>query len=735
MNYKKGQVVTFFILLGLFLLAVVAFLIYSRSNVADTNQEEQMAKIKEVDSNLKPIQTYVQQCMFDVGYKGLKLIAENGGYLDPMNTQIFNYNPVDVVDNDGVYLMDGYFVPYWSYSSDAINVLYFTQKTRIPLITDIEILAKKYIEENLLDCLGDLSGLQYSTDLVIEEDPNIQVLITEDNVKIRNDMSIFIEEENRRVNEYYVELNLPFKKYYDVAYLVASEHQQNQYIEKLMLNLISFYSGVNSNKLPPMYANFRGYESVMWNQIDVGNKLRQMMQSYIQLLRVLGSKNSLQFNLEGLSKIEEQLFLASQLAFVNPDYISNAEITFIYNNFPTYSKVSCRRCSDSLIQPSKTEIGSPIGSKDLEWEYDFYYDIVMPVVAEIKFDSIGGNTEPFIFLIGLESNIRKNLMWTDYATGEGYLPWSEDMITESFKIVYNDSVSEEFIEYNETPQSMERLFADENQKISGDITVRVYDANTLNEIEGAIVTVGIQEYSSSTLGATMLQEDNEIKFVGKSPIMYNGFISVEKKDYAKHYQLITTNIDEEQEIIVRLEPEVYKNFSIKVFDMNTGVLRNLTSNESVTIFLEKINRGDSVVKYQEIIQITNSTTEGKLIAGEMKLNGMFLDATGFIIPKECKRYCKDTTLGFCTGGWEKVPKDDIEVKPSMWGGVEFDENNSIIIPTEKLYEDNIIEFRILKLPTPRCIDDLEIINKIKEITLFNQNVLMPVYLKNDGSIN
>ena len=732
MNSKKGQV-TLFVILGLILVIVAGLFFYNKSELVDEFQEKQLENVKEVDSKLKPVQTYVEQCMHQVTADGLRKIAENGGYLEPMEERRFSYDPIDILDNDGIMFMEDYFIPYWSYSTNEINDYGFVQELRIPSIEDIEFRATKYVEENLLDCLDNLTTLEYDSDLEILDVPEIQLVITEDKVKIRNDMDVLVKENNRKISEYYVELNVPFKRYFDTAVALANTHQKYQFVENLILSLIGYYGDLNAAKLPPFYATSEGYDYVMWNQNDVQNKLSLMMQSYIQMIRILGSDNSLELDLSQTSDAESILFLGTQTRIMNPDAIKDAEISFIYNKFPMYSKVNCKKCTSALVEPFRTEITSPVGSKQIEYEYDFYYDITMPILVEMKFDSVDGIEDPFVFIMGLETNIRKNLKSQDYLDNKGPLPWNENMLKEKLIPLEGSDAGKE-VEFDETPQATKKLFGNEAQKISGNLTVKIYDAKTLEEIEGALIDLGIEGYSSANLGVTEKDERGDIQFVGPAPVVYNGFISAEKKGYFKQYKLITTNIGEEQLIIFELEPETVKNFTIQVFDLNDMKIRPLGQREEVTLFFNKINDGNTLNKHQEAVRFTNSSRidEGKIMPGYFTVNAMFIDNEGFVIPKECKSYCTNEIAGICFSS-EKVPKDDIEVIPSMWGGVEFNSENPLLITENDLYDNNTIMLTVLKLRTPRCIGDLEIIGDLDKYTVLFESKLKPLFIKNEST--
>ena len=724
MKDKKAQV-TIFVIFGLILLIGGVILFYMRADIAEIISED-ISVVDEVDTNLRPIKNYVEQCMYDVGLEGFRIIGANGGYLSPMSTNAFRYDYARVDQNDGLMFTEDYFIPYWSYSVDPKDSYWFFQQVRAPSLEDIEQDAKRYLENNLLRCLDNLSDLDYGTDLFIEGVPEVKIQIGEDKILLRTDMPVRIVEDNRVVDEFYTEIPLPFKRYYDVALGVAYSHQQTSFVENMVLALIGYYGRVDSNALPPFFDFKKGYDFVVWSQMDVEMKIKQMMQSYIQTIRFVGAKNSLKLNIDHLDQMEKDFFNKGQINLFNEEYIRDAEISFVYVDAPIYSRVFGKNTDSSTIRPEKYTSSSMIGASTVEHTYKFAYDLTIPVVAELKFDPIFENEEPFVFMVGLESNIRKNLRWIDYAVGNGPIIWDDSFIQYDFGDGVEMTTSELTGLSIPAGQPEKKFFGNEQQFLSGDIVVNIYDDDSMELIEGVSVTIGVGDYASAVIGSTKEQESGEIQFRGKAPLVTNGYLVFDKLGYARQIKKITTREGEDQTMNIRLAPLTTKNVSMRVYDLDVNSYRDLKDNETVIFMISRIDEGDKIVSFSRFLQMgKDSSATLELIPGRYTVDAMLIDGEGVIIPKNCDKECYYDPWPFKT--CEYYPDDNIVMQPAMWGGLEFKEEDLFYLSRDNVYGDNELQLSVLRFKTPDCIDGLEDMSKKNALTLQHQTNLLPTF--------
>lgn len=126
---QKGQV-TIFIILGLFLLLVVALIIiFQKEKVIFTPEE------------LTPLQKgkaedFITACLQTIGDNALFQLGQQGGYI---------YLPAEVLNDGNAHLKTSPFtvIPYWAYGTSK----------KIPSLEQIETQIDLYIQQNLRDCL------------------------------------------------------------------------------------------------------------------------------------------------------------------------------------------------------------------------------------------------------------------------------------------------------------------------------------------------------------------------------------------------------------------------------------------------------------------------------------------------------------------------------------------------------------------------------------------------------
>jgi hypothetical protein len=118
-----------------------------------------------------------------------------------------------------------------------------------------------------------------------------------------------------------------------------------------------------------------------------------------------------------------------------------------------------------------------------------------------------------------------------------------------------------------------------------------------------------------------------------------------------------------------------------------------------------------------------------LTPGRYTITAQLLDYLGVYIHKECEEVCVDkTTLQAIFGGCKtkKIPENDLPpIIPAAWGGVEFSDNTPFVITSNDLKGNKTLEFYVVRLPDPRCIDDLSEPSTVPLITQNNRIKLIP----------
>jgi len=96
----------------------------------------------------------------------------------------------------------------------------------------------------------------------------------------------------------------------------------------------------------------------------------------------------------------------------------------------------------------------------------------------------------------------------------------------------------------------------------------------------------------------------------------------------------------------------------------------------------------------------------RLVSGKYEVDAQLLDYNGITIPKECKEICVEEYPIIGCVKHKKLPPDPISLDVAPWGGIKFTGNNQVILTTENLLSNNTLEFYIVRMPDPRCLDDM-----------------------------
>lgn len=226
---KRGQV-TVFILLGILIIVIAGGIYYtvSRQNQAIEPKE------KEVPSQAQSVNLYIRLCVNKVLENGVNLIGRQGGYIeipqDPVGVGEFkNYLPLSLNSK----------IVYWYYKAD--NNVDFIQK---PSIDSMEQEVTNYIDNNLMNCLGEFN--EYQGFKVRKGKLSVLVDIQKSKVVTRVDFPVRIEKGdfNFDFDTFYGEYNAPLGELFEIAEKVYDKEQEDYFLEKKTLDMMSVYDEI-----------------------------------------------------------------------------------------------------------------------------------------------------------------------------------------------------------------------------------------------------------------------------------------------------------------------------------------------------------------------------------------------------------------------------------------------------------------------------------------------------------
>lgn len=749
----KGQV-TLFVILGIVILLIGGFLLYIYSQQKEAIITPDRTT---VSKQFEPVQLFVEDCMESVARDAVVRLGKHGGYIDPndayLSGRAFYVNPEDQTESDLAYLSqdEEKAIAYWFYSYDYTGCDNCMMMSQAPYLDEIERQVSVYVSENIDFCLENMDKFrQQGYDIVLGESMYVKTTIRDEDILIESIYPINITYQNSKasIDRYIATVDIPLLKYYELAMNITTQEYESQFLEGLNSYLLLSYSGLDSELLPPLYAYTSEYSIVFWAKSSVESNMRQLLMSYVPLMQVAGAKNYKQITNDNLTLLEKN-FIDLIILDLFPDRdLSKTEISFIYTGQDLAMD----------IQPSKDELLGPfedygesgsysIAPPEKSNSYQFFYDISYPVIVEIKDEYKPG--QYYTFMFALESNIKQNLPLKEWwnATKRPLLAGPE-----LFSMGFNDPLTGQKItdprtgkKYDYKERVQEKLICNPQMRVSGEVYLKTYDAATQQPLEDVDVIFGCGNYATCPMGKTEHDAILDVEsFNDKMPICMNGYVQLKKYGYKEKNVKLTTSSSKVNLGSVYLEPIKKMNVSIRVYPIGRKVINvagnSFTAgllfpnasyppgvNDTITITLTRIQSGMEEPLTQTIfISPDANNTEIELIPGRYTLSGKLMTAEGYIIPKECKEICDNYFLGVCTS-YKKVPEDDIPIQPALVGGLELDTTYPFIVKRGDLTGNKSLEIYLLKLPPPPCIDEMQEMNKLGQLTMLYRTKVMPAF--------
>ena len=510
----KGQVTIFIIIGILIVFGFSAVLFVTQNTVSQKTTADGIPVIKQVPVQFEPINTFTENCLSSIGKEALILIGDQGGYIHP--DLVGKYSSSNPTETDGLEI-NSLNIPYWHYNKapNSDNKISFAS-LQPPLAStsselSIQSQLERYSEEHLPACLRNYAHFAEQGFKITSEEPEVTVIVRDNTVGfwLQMEVDAKLGDAKTTIEQFYTPLPLNFKRYYDLAAAIAQGQRDLTFIERQGMDLISVYSGVDPEKLPPL-SNIR-FETVpeaSWTKQDVKNKLRSVLTSNVPLLRDVGSSNFYRkkYPVTDLSNVIQQNYDNSLLEFPNT---GGVEISFDYLNWPIYFDSN----SGSRIAPSHYSVNYNILHMSIQQYYNVY-DVSYPVLVTLH-DPTAFNGEGYSFVFALEANIRDNA------------PAEPDAVLTP-TISFEDS-----------------LACDPSNFDTALLKTVVVDGSTGEPLENVRIGFTIPEQDECTIGSTNSLGELESKY----PAAYGGVMNFVKTDYLTNFYPITTYGKKEPSIL------------------------------------------------------------------------------------------------------------------------------------------------------------------------------------------
>lgn len=711
MNSKKKSQVTLFMIIGMVILIGGAVFFYSTQKAPGKLEPEIKAVQESVPFEFDPVKEYANACAYSVGVEGLKTIGKQGGYIS-LEDRALNKEPFTITQNptesDAVsFTKDSELkTPYWWYLKSANSCRgdckFASKRPELRQAENsVEKQLERYINSKFKECLNNFEpfteqGFKISEEGKIKTDVNIGI----GDVSVLVNYPITAEKQNAeaKLTQFSARVPVNLNKIYDLASKITSMEIKHRYIEKHALNLIASFSGINSQKLPPMSdMQFNFGSSTSWQKSDIKNKITGLLSAQSQLFQVDGTYNY-QRNLFN-SELKQRLYDAAIIPIANSSF-SDLSAEFTYLDFwPAYFDLNCQgeKCAPS----SANSLISFFGIQ----EYKFAYDLSFPVMVEIK-EPFALNGQGYSFNFFLEGNIRNNK------------PMPSD-----FNPLETADVSER------------SLLCD--ARTSGNVTIAVVNAANKKPVDGVQVLYTVIDencFIGATNGEGTLKEAFPVAAGGAVNIVRDGFIGKAVEFDAK--------LSSESALKIGIQPIYTKKLVVKkknVVKTSRGwqfIDRpvDLSDKESALIKLTRIN-DEGELDFSSVASYDSSRKEPseiEIAPGSYAADiSLFLDER-IIVPekqkcvrknifgdKECFTIPKIDFGGKSTPGQERFPEGGLKLNFTVSPG-DLESHNEIA-----LY---VVSTGIADIPEQeRVVEDIDQINKIEDYSGTYQLALQPSF--------
>jgi hypothetical protein len=763
---KKAQI-TLFIIIGVIILFSSATILVIRNQIdEDKISTEREPVIKEVPSQLKVVQRFVDECIKRSAIEGLTTLGQQGGYVD-IDAQAFREVNMHPTESDYVKIFDTVKVPYWYYlrSKNAdVSVcevsskkprLRKTGKAKTPYHAKdgsaskddvvIEAQLEQFVNSQVDSCIGGFGELE-ERGYHVEKKAGVRtkVTVSEQEVRFLVQMPIEVTYQGSKtdIDDFYVKVPLQLKKTYEMAESIIQAQLDHKFLSRNVKDLIVMYSGLGSTEMMPLSEmQFEAGSGKYWIKMQMKEKMQNILLTWIKGLQVAGTKNYEKLTLDPNVKFKASVRrLYDNMIMPELPGISNYgaySIRFDYLGWPIYFDLA--NCNGEMC--TAETMGNKFLPLPFEIQnYNAQYDVSYPVIIEIKHPPTIDFKDGYVLRFAIEDNIRTNE------------PFTCDTVMLEVPV----------------DTSGETLLCNPTQRLSGDYEFLIKDSVTGRGVPDVVLNMDVAS-EACALGMT----DSNGVYKGKLPLVAGAKISAGKKDYITKSVLKSVQQNRGDTVSIDLAPikelevDVKKHFmgfeykepklslkgafkdSLKVFKgyLRLGLFDTKSIRDSVKQALDQglIRTGPMKALAKDInlsstdeiiIQFTRKTDDpleddfSTLVhfkynmssPPKMRLAPGTYDVTGQLVVSE-KRVVPSTQKKVRTKPWKSkktipIPGTVLD-SPHIWGGIDlkdFEVGKSVV-------RKDKITLKVLELPVPQGINDMDWLGDMARLSEQNRLLL------------
>ncbi|MBI2542345.1 hypothetical protein HYV80_06565 [Candidatus Woesearchaeota archaeon] len=707
-NSNKKSQTTIFMIVGLMIIIGGVIFFYSTQNLPGQLEPEIKIVQEQVPAEFSPIRDYAAACAYSTAAEGLKIIGKQGGYISfsdsALNKEAFSITQNPTESDAVIFTKDSELkIPYWWHLKSANNCRedckFASKRPELRSAENsIEKQLERYIDLNFKGCLNNFEPFAEQGFSITEAGKlKSDVTIGSSDVIVLVDypLNVGMQDANAKITQYPARLPVNLDKVYDLATKISNLEIKHRYIEKHALNLLAAFSGVDSERLPPMSdMQFKFGSSTNWRKSEVKNKITGLLASYIPLFQVDGTYNYERNNFN--SELKQRLYDSTIIPVANSTF-KDLQAQFTYLDFwPVHFDLNCK--GENCAPSSANSFFSFFGIQ----EYRFAYDLSFPVLVEIQ-DPFAFNSQGYSFNLFLEGNIRNNKpMPADFA------PLERASLSES------------------------SLLCD--VKTSGNVTVAVVNSANKNAVDDANVLYTVID-ESCFIGSTNKEGTLKEKF----PVAVGGVVNVVKDGYIGKIMEFDPELKKESSLKVDVTPLYRKKLIVRkknVVKTQNGwqfisTAAELGQRESASVALTRVNAGNEI-GFSSAAVYEGGQTEIEIAPGNYFADISLMLNERIVIPERQKCFRKGI---FNEKECFTIPKIDFgeksaqgqEIFPS--GGLklnfavnaqDLEKYDTIVLYAVSIDFSNVPE-------QDRAIEDIEQISKIEEYSSTYQVALQPTF--------
>jgi len=719
---KRGQV-TLFVIIGIVALVIIGLIIYI-NKVLTTEVPPSTEITEQIPVELQPIKEHVEQCIFQIAKEGLIKLGQHGGYIYPQNFGIISIPLLPTSSSSIEFAPDSNLtIPYWYYlkSGNGCKKNCEFASKRPPLYRksgsrSIESQLDDYIKENLESCLNFDSFVQDIT-------PNGEIepitVIAEQNVNVFVKYPLKVTYENKvsEITQYETDLDINFKRIYDVATKVLYlEMDNNQKIfERITMEAVNGHAIGYDPKIPPPAGgtDFEVGSPRFWVLNEVETELQDIIMQNTPLVQIEGTERSKVYFHENdyfFDNIYSNYIISTDR--ISLDDLSQVKIDFMYLNWwPIYLDINPK--AGALLRPDSWAIHFPvtIGIN----MYSFTYDLSYPVVVTLEDDDAFAG-QGYEFIYAFEVNVRNNKPM--------------------------NTTFEEF----EAEIGPTNLFGDLRNRNSGLIEIKTQNSLNGQPIDEVPVTY-VCGPDSVLLGQTILK-DGVAVLETALPICHGGFLTAIKPGYYAKALPLNTRIGQSANVVLELEPIVTKSLEVKrkliakqssIFTSDWVLSENSSQDlevdeQGIVVLTKQINEGEE--EFIQYVQMKGTDAEFPtidLVTGNYSVEGFVLLFVGenrsreaVVIPERTIEYDSSPGNPFCCD--EEVTVPEIRFNNTFYeGGIVLDPTTQgyFTITQEDLQKDKLVIYvATVKLAD---LDRAEDLQEVSNTEYYSNPAMRPVF--------